>query len=57
MQGATAVFSANLNSLAGSFAAIVIRDSGTIAGGSGGQFSGFDLDSIKLSSTDCATAA
>ena len=55
--GATAVFSANLNSLAGSFAAIVIRDSGTIAGGSGGQFSGFDLDSIKLSSTDCATAA
>ena len=55
--GATAVFSANLNALAGSFAAIVIRDSGTIAGGSGGQFSGFDLDSIKLSSTNCATAA
>ena len=55
--GGTAVFSANLNSLAGSFAAIVIGDSGTTTGGSAGQFSGFDLDSIKLSFTNCATAA
>jgi PEP-CTERM motif len=53
----TAVYAANLNSLAGSFAAIVIGDSGTTVGGSPGQFSGFDLDSIKLSFTNCATAA
>jgi hypothetical protein len=26
-------------------------------GGSAGQFTGFDLDAIKLSNTDCATAA
>ena len=55
--GETAVFAASLNALAGSFAAIVIRDSGSTTGGSAGQFSGFDLDSIKLSFTNCATAA
>ena len=55
--GQTAVFAASLNSLTGSFAAIVIRDSGSSVGGSPGQFSGFDLDGIKLSFTDCATAA
>ena len=55
--GETAVFSASLNALAGSFAAIVIRDSGSTVGGAPGQFSGFDLDSIKLSFTNCSTAA
>jgi hypothetical protein len=53
----TAVYKADLNSLAGSFAAIVIADNSSLLGGSPGQFSGFDLDAIKLSTTNCADAA
>ncbi|MGB3722252.1 MAG: PEP-CTERM sorting domain-containing protein [Pacificimonas sp.] len=55
---ATQIFKADLSSL-GSFniAAIQINDSGSGFGGSPSEFSGFDLDGIKLSTTDCATAA
>jgi len=53
----TAVYKADLTSLGGSFAAISIGDNSAGSGGSTGQFSGFDLDAIKLSSTDCASAA
>jgi hypothetical protein len=53
----TAVYAANLGLLSGSFAAIAISDVSGGFGGSSGQFSGFDLDGIKLSTTNCATAA
>lgn len=53
----TAVYKASLDSLAGSFAAIVISDVSGGFGGSPGQFTGFDLDAIKLSTTNCADAA
>ena len=53
----TAVYKADLSTLAGSFAAIVIADNSSLLGGSPGQFSGFDLDAIKLSTTNCADAA
>lgn len=53
----TAVYKANLDILGGSFAAISISDASGSFGGAAGQFSGFDLDAIKLSYTDCATAA
>ncbi len=53
----TAVYKADLNGLGASFAAISIADVSGGFGGAAGQFSGFDLDAIKLSTTDCATAA
>ncbi|MBV7256396.1 PEP-CTERM sorting domain-containing protein [Pacificimonas sp. WHA3] len=54
----TSVFKADLSSLgAFSIAAIQINDSGSGIGGASGEFSGFDLDAIKVSATDCATAA
>ena len=53
----TAVYQANLGSLAGSFAAIVISDASGGFGGATGQFTGFDLDAIKLSTVNCADAA
>ena len=53
----TAVYKADLSSLGGSFAAISIGDNSGGVGGAAGQFSGFDLDAIKLSTTNCATAA
>lgn len=53
----TAVYKADLGTLAGSFAAIAIADNSSLLGGSPGQFSGFDLDAIKLSTTNCADAA
>lgn len=53
----TAVYKADLDSLGGSFAAISISDASGSFGGATGQFSGFDLDAIKLSYTECATAA
>jgi len=52
----TAVYSADLSSLSGNFAAISITDASGTFGGATGQFSGFDLDAIKLSTTNCATA-
>lgn len=53
----TAVFKADLSAIDGIIASIIIRDSGLPSGSSPGQFSGFDLDAIKISATDCATAA
>lgn len=55
---ATGVYKADLSSLGlASILAIQIADNSAGLGGAGGQFSGFDLDAIKLSNTDCATAA
>jgi hypothetical protein len=55
---ATGVFKADLSALGvGSILSISIADNSSGLGGAGGQFSGFDLDAIKLSTTDCATAA
>ena len=55
---ATAVYKGDLSTAGiGSFAAIVINDVSGGFGGSPGAFTGFDLDAIKLSTTDCATAA
>jgi hypothetical protein len=57
LQG-TAVYRADLSGLGlGTFQAIVILDNSGGIGGSPGQFSGFDLDAIKISSTNCADAA
>ena len=53
----TAVYRADLSSLGGSFAAISISDNSAGLGGAAGQFSGFDLDAIKLSTTNCALAS
>ena len=53
----TAVFKADLSSVGFPVAAISIRDNSGGLGGAAGQFSGFDLDAIKLSTTDCADAA
>lgn len=55
---ATAVYKADLSASGlSSLLSIGIRDNSAGLGGAGGQFSGFDLDAIKLSTTDCATAA
>ncbi len=54
----TTVFKADLSGLgAFSIAALQISDSGSGIGGAPSEFSGYDLDGIKLSYTDCATAA
>jgi hypothetical protein len=53
----TAVYKADLSSLLSSISSISITDSNSGIGGSAGQFSGFDLDAIRLSTTDCADAA
>ena len=55
---ATAVFRADLSSIGlASILSIQIADNSVGLGGSAGQFSGFDLDAIRLSTTNCATAA
>lgn len=54
---ATAAYKADLGSLLFSIASITINDHSGGLGGSPGQFSGFDLDAIKLSTTDCTDAA
>jgi PEP-CTERM motif len=55
---ATAVFKADLSSVGvATILSISIADNSAGLGGAPGQFSGFDLDAIKLSSTDCADAA
>ena len=55
---ATGVFKANLSSVGlASILSIQIADNSVGLGGAAGQFSGFDLDAIRLSTTDCATAA
>ena len=54
----TAVYKADLSTIGlASILSIGIRDNSSMLGGAGGQFSGFDLDAIKLSTTDCADAA
>jgi hypothetical protein len=54
----TAVFKADLSTAGlGTLLSISISDNSGGLGGAPGQFSGFDLDAIKLSTTDCATAA
>lgn len=54
----TAVFKADLSSAGlGSILSISISDSNSGTGGAGGEFTGFDLDAVKLSTTDCADAA
>lgn len=54
---ATAVYRADLSGVGGSILSITINDNSAGLGGSPGQFSGFDLDAIILSTTNCATAA
>jgi len=54
----TAVYRADLSVIAlTSILSITIGDSNSGVGGAGGQFSGFDLDAVQLSSTLCTTAA
>jgi hypothetical protein len=54
----TGVYKASLSALGlASILSISIRDNSGLLGGSPGQFSGFDLDAIKLSTTDCSDAA
>ena len=56
--GMTAVYRADLSTLSlGTIQSIGITDSSAGLGGAVGQFSGFDLDAIKLSTTFCADAA
>ena len=53
----TAVYQADLSTLGlATIASIRINDNSAGLGGAGGQFSGFDLDAIKLSTTDCSAA-
>ncbi|MEA5567945.1 PEP-CTERM sorting domain-containing protein [Anabaena sp. UHCC 0399] len=47
----TAVFRADLSDLGFDLSSITIADSNSASGGSGSEFSGFDLDGIKLSNT------
>ncbi|MBL8471476.1 MAG: PEP-CTERM sorting domain-containing protein [Rhodocyclaceae bacterium] len=54
---ATAVYKADLGALGFQIASISIDDASAGLGGAPGQFSGFDLDAIKLSTTNCADAA
>lgn len=53
----TAVFRADLSSIGGIIQSISIADNSLGLPGAAGQFSGFDLDAIKISQTLCATAA
>jgi hypothetical protein len=53
---ATAVYRAELTGL-GDILSISLRDNSNETGGHTGQFSGFDLDGIILSRTNCSTAS
>ena len=53
---ATAVYQADLSGIGGTIQSITIQDNSSGLGGAPGQFSGFDLDAIILSSTNCADA-
>src|SRR5580765_3519348 len=48
----TAVYQADLSGL-GNILSITISDNSSGLGGAPGQFSGFDLDAIKISATNC----
>jgi hypothetical protein len=54
---ATAVYQADLSGVGSSILSITIKDNSGGLGGAPGQFSGFDLDAIVLSTVNCATAA
>jgi len=54
---ATAVYQADLSGVGSSILSITIKDNSGGLGGATGQFSGFDLDAIVLSTVNCATAA
>lgn len=55
---ATAVYRADLSSVGiGTISSITILDNSIGLGGADGQFTAFDLDAIKLSTTSCADAA
>ncbi len=52
----TAAYKADLSSLGlANILSISITDNSGVTGGAPGQFSGFDLDAIVLSTTDCVT--
>jgi hypothetical protein len=53
---ATAVYQADLSSLSGQIASVTISDNSGGLGGSPGQFSGFDLDAIVLSTVSITSA-
>jgi hypothetical protein len=54
----TAVFKADLTTSGlSAISSLSITDSGVIGASAPGQFSGFDLDAILISTVDCATAA
>lgn len=54
----TAVYKADLSGLGLlTIQSLTILDNSVGLGGAPGTFSGFDLDAVKLSTTDCATAA
>ena len=54
----TGVFKADLSGVGlANILSIQIADNSAGLGGANGQFSGFDLDAIRLSTSDCATAA
>jgi hypothetical protein len=54
----TGVYKADLSGLGlASIQSITIADNSSGLGGATGQFSGFDLDAIRLSTTNCADAA
>ena len=50
---ATGVYEASLSPVGGTIQSISIQDNSSPAAGSPGQFSGFDLDAIMLSTTNC----
>jgi len=55
---ATGVYKADLSTAGiGSILGLIIQDNSAGLGGSPGQFSGFDLDAVKISTTNCADAA
>jgi hypothetical protein len=57
---ATAIFRADLSGLTGQIASVTIQDNSSPSAGAPGQFSGFDLDAIVLSSvmiTDASAVA
>lgn len=53
----TGVYKADLSGVGFDIAALTVTDNSAGLGGSPGAFSGFDLDAILLSTTDCASAA
>ena len=57
-QAGTGVFKADLSGVGlANILSIQIADNSAGLGGAAGRFSGFDLDAIKLSTANCATAA